>query len=101
MRRSHPILTVTVLVLTAATLLCMPEAEAQDLRPVTVGSPMPDFTLPAYQGGEVAENNKIGQARRVIARLPDFGNCVRSNDLNPTERIGTVTCSLLVPPPCH
>ena len=61
MRRSFPILAVTILLLTAAMLLCMPAAEAQDLRPVTVGSPMPDFTLPAYQGGEVTISQLRGK----------------------------------------
>ena len=28
-------------------------AQTQPLRPVTVGSPMPDITLPVFQGGEV------------------------------------------------
>jgi len=29
------------------------QAQGPAIRPVTVGSPMPDFTLPAYQGGSV------------------------------------------------
>lgn len=39
---------------------------AQELRPVTVGSPMPDFTLPAYQGGEVSISELHGKNVMLI-----------------------------------
>ncbi len=39
---------------------------AQELRPVTVGSPMPDFTLPAYQGGEVSMSELHGKNVMLI-----------------------------------
>jgi peroxiredoxin len=35
-------------------------AQAQPLRPVTVGSPMPDFTLPVFQGGELTLSDLRG-----------------------------------------
>ncbi len=36
-------------------------AQTQPLRPVTVGSPMPDITLPVYQGGEVTLSELRGK----------------------------------------
>ncbi len=33
-------------------LFCLPlQSQEQEIRPVIVGDPMPDFTLPIYQGG--------------------------------------------------
>ena len=42
------------------------EAQAPPLRPVTVGSFMPDFTLPAYQGGEVTLSDLLGKTVVLI-----------------------------------
>lgn len=42
------------------------EAQATPLRPVTVGSPMPDFTLPAYQGGEITMSDLLGKTVVLI-----------------------------------
>ena len=36
-------------------------AQTQPLRPVTVGSPMPDFTLPVFQGGEITLSELRGE----------------------------------------
>jgi peroxiredoxin len=51
-------------------LLCLPssslEAQAQPLRPVTVGSPMPDFTLPVFQGGEISISDLRGQNVMIV-----------------------------------
>ena len=47
----------------------MPHAlasQATPLRPVTVGSPMPDFTLPSYQGGEVTLSDLRGKTVVLI-----------------------------------
>ena len=44
------------------------QTQAPVLRPVTVGSPMPDFTLPAYQGGTVTLSALKG--RTVILIFP-------------------------------
>jgi peroxiredoxin len=42
------------------------QAQAPAIRPVTVGSPMPDFTLPAYQGGSVTLSSLKGKAVILI-----------------------------------
>jgi peroxiredoxin len=44
------------------------QAQGPAIRPVTVGSPMPDFTLPAYQGGSVTLSALKGKA--VILVFP-------------------------------
>ena len=36
-------------------------SRAQDLKPTTVWQPMPDFTLPAFQGGEVTLSKLCGK----------------------------------------
>ncbi len=36
-------------------------AQTEPLRPVSVGSPMPDFTLPVFQGGEVTLSDLRGK----------------------------------------
>jgi peroxiredoxin len=41
-------------------------AQAQDLRPVTVGSPMPDFTLPVFQGGELTLSDLRGKNVMIV-----------------------------------
>ncbi len=41
-------------------------AQAQPLRPVTVGSPMPDFTLPVYQGGEMTLSRLRGKNVMIV-----------------------------------
>ena len=41
-------------------------AQSQTLRPVTVGSPMPDFTLPIFQGGEVTLSELRGKNVMII-----------------------------------
>jgi len=43
-------------------------AQASQLRPVTVGSPMPDITLPVYQGGDVTLSSLRG--KRVMLVFP-------------------------------
>jgi peroxiredoxin len=62
---------VTILV-GVALLLAVPglvaRAQAPAIRPVTVGSPMPDFTLPAYEGGAVTLSAFKG--RTVILIFP-------------------------------
>lgn len=58
-------------VLTAATfLLAGPTLRAQsaEIRPVTIGRPMPDFALPAFQGGTVALSELKG--RNVMLIFP-------------------------------
>jgi len=41
-------------------------AQTQPLRPVTVGSPMPDFTLPVFQGGEITLSELRGQNVMIV-----------------------------------
>ena len=41
-------------------------AQGQPLRPVTVGSTMPDFTLPAFQGGEVTLSGLRGKNVLIV-----------------------------------
>jgi len=41
-------------------------AQAQALRPVTVGSPMPDFTLPVFQGGEITVSELKGKNLMIV-----------------------------------
>ena len=48
---------------------CLPhalEAQAAPIRPVTVGSFMPDFTLPSYQGDEVTMSDLLGKTVVLI-----------------------------------
>ena len=48
----------------AACLLAAPsraQTPAPSIRPATVGKPMPDFTLPTYQGGEVTLSKLRGK----------------------------------------
>lgn len=42
----------TALFLAASLMLTAASAPAQDLKPVSLGQPMPDFTLPVLQGGQ-------------------------------------------------
>jgi peroxiredoxin len=41
-------------------------AQAPALRPVTVGRPMPDFTLPAYRGGDVTLSKLRGKILMIV-----------------------------------
>lgn len=41
-------------------------AQAPPLRPVTVGSPMPDITLPVFQGGEITLSELRGQNVMIV-----------------------------------
>ncbi len=41
-------------------------AQTQPLRPVSVGSPMADFTLPAFQGGEVTISELRGKNVMIV-----------------------------------
>jgi len=41
-------------------------AQAQPLRPVTVGSPMPDLTLPVFQGGEITLSELRGKNVMIV-----------------------------------
>jgi peroxiredoxin len=50
-----------VLALAGFVLVPAATAQAQDIKPVTVLQPMPDFTLPALQGGEVALSKLKGK----------------------------------------
>lgn len=43
-----------------------PQAQAPAIAPATVGSPMPDFTLPAYQGGSVTLSALKGKTVIVV-----------------------------------
>ena len=57
-----------VLLLATSLFACLPhalEAQAAPLRPVTVGSPMPDFTLPAMTAHSVP-----GRSRRPALPHP-------------------------------
>jgi len=68
MRRSSfllPLLLAVTLAVYPATNLA---SQTSVLRPVTVGSPMPDITLPVYQGGEVTLSNLRGT--RVMLVFP-------------------------------
>ncbi len=40
--------------------------QGEALRPVTVGSPMPDFTLPVFQGGEVTLSDLRGRNVMIV-----------------------------------
>lgn len=42
------------------------EIDAQPLRPPTVGSPMPDLTLPVFQGGEITLSELRGQNVMIV-----------------------------------
>jgi len=41
-------------------------AEEAEVKPVTVGQPMPDFTLPTYQGGTVTLSTLRGKNVMII-----------------------------------
>jgi len=41
-------------------------AQTQPLRPVTVGSPMPDLTLPVFQGGEITLSELRGKNVMIV-----------------------------------
>lgn len=41
-------------------------AQEPELRPVTVGSPMPDFTLPVFQGGQVTLSDLRGKNVMIV-----------------------------------
>ena len=68
MSRSRALLSLSL----AAAVVAIPAApltaQTPQLRPVTVGSPMPDITLPAYQGGEVTLSELRG--KRVMLVFP-------------------------------
>ena len=57
--------TTSLLAALTLSLLALPSADltaqTQALRPVTVGSPMPDITLPVYQGGEITLSELRGK----------------------------------------
>ena len=42
------------------------QAQTPDLRPVTLGSPMPDFTLPVFQGGELTLSELKGKNVMIV-----------------------------------
>jgi peroxiredoxin len=66
MRRTNGLFVFSISLLVFICLAGPSHAKAQDLRPVTVGSPMPDFTLPAYQGGEVTISELRGKNVMLI-----------------------------------
>jgi peroxiredoxin len=61
MRSTFAVSAVVFSLVLFAGLVSVDPADAQDLSPVTVGSPMPDFTLPAFQGGEVSVSRLRGK----------------------------------------
>jgi len=60
MRRIYAVFAVAVAIVALLVLSVQPTS-AQNLQPVTVGSPMPDFTLPSYQGGDVTISDLRGK----------------------------------------
>ena len=49
-----------------ASTFCPARGQISDLRPTTVGSPMPDFTLPVYQGGEMTLSQLRGKNVMIV-----------------------------------
>lgn len=66
MRRISAVFAVVFSLVLFAGLVSAHPTCAQDLSPVTVGSPMPDFTLPAYQGGDVRMSQLRGKNIMLI-----------------------------------
>lgn len=66
MRRTKGIFAVSLFLLFAVCIAAPSSVFAQDLRPVTVGSSMPDFTLPAYQGGDITLSELRGKNVMII-----------------------------------
>jgi peroxiredoxin len=70
MRKSRAIIIVTgiFLFIASTTLLLSPPARAQEpeIRPVLLGEQMPDFTLPAFQGGEVTLSKLRGKNVMIV-----------------------------------
>ncbi len=61
MHRTKGLFIVSIWLLVAIFVPGSSRAEAQELSPVAVGSTMPDFTLPAYQGGDVTLSELRGK----------------------------------------
>ena len=68
MNRSALLLSLPLAATVAATPALQLTAQESRLRPVTVGSPMPDITLPVYQGGEMTLSDLRG--KRVMLVFP-------------------------------
>ena len=68
MNRSRALLSLSIAAALVAITTAHLTAQAPQLRPVTVGSPMPDITLPVYQGGEVTLSDLRG--KRVMLVFP-------------------------------
>ncbi|MFC1639827.1 redoxin domain-containing protein [Gemmatimonadota bacterium] len=68
MRRLQLLLTLSLAVALTAVPNSRLTAQTPQLRPVTVGSPMPDITLPVYQGGDVTLSDLRG--KRVMMVFP-------------------------------
>lgn len=64
MTGKRTILAAAVLCFAAFALPCF--AQQTDIRPVSVGQPMPDFTLPVYQGGELKFSGLRGKTVLVV-----------------------------------
>ena len=56
----------TVIVIVMAIACGLAAAQEVETKPVTVGQPMPDFTLPAYQGGTVTLSALRGKNVMII-----------------------------------
>ena len=56
----------TVIVIVMAIACGLVAAQEAGIKPVTVGQPMPDFTLPAYQGGTVTLSALRGKNVMII-----------------------------------
>ncbi|MGD2120825.1 MAG: redoxin domain-containing protein [Gemmatimonadota bacterium] len=65
-RAPFPLLVVLTLGLFSAGATNHLAAQTQPLRPVTVGSPMPDFTLPVFQGGEITLSELRGKNVMIV-----------------------------------
>ncbi|MGD8322435.1 MAG: redoxin domain-containing protein [Gemmatimonadota bacterium] len=66
MRRLAPSLAAVLLLFPMLLSTSDAAAQTQPLRPVTVGSPMPDFTLPVYQGGEITLSSLQGKNVMIV-----------------------------------
>ncbi len=66
--RKNPYLLIlfSVVVLTLCFLGLSALSQEQEIRPVTLGEPMPDFTLPVYQGGELTLSSLRGKNVLII-----------------------------------
>jgi len=66
MDRSKKGLFLNLFLIAVLLLPCLVLAQNTELKPVTVGQPMPDFTLPTYQGEEITISNLKGKSILLI-----------------------------------